>query len=68
MTENFDKIETLRSLASEEACIEVLEKFPGGTFVSPLGDGRRAMDKEFGWFHACSAFPVSDLAIKIPIL
>ena len=40
----------------------------GDIFVSPLGDGRRAMDKEFGWFHACSAYPMSDLEVKIPIL
>ncbi len=40
----------------------------GDIFVSPLGDGRRAMDKELGWFHACSAYPQSDLTIKIPIL
>ena len=40
----------------------------GDIFVSPLNDGRRAMDKEFGWFHACSAYPTSDLEIKIPII
>ena len=40
----------------------------GNIFVSPLGDGRRKMDKEMGWFHSCSAFPTSDLEIKIPIL
>ena len=40
----------------------------GDIFVSPVNDGRRAMDKEFGWFHACSAYPVSDLRIKIPIM
>ncbi|MEE3460165.1 MAG: flavin reductase family protein [Candidatus Faecousia sp.] len=40
----------------------------GEIFVSPLGDGRREMDKQLGWFHACSAYPVSDLTIKIPIL
>ena len=40
----------------------------GDIFVSPLGDGRREMDKEMGWFHACSAYPMSDLVIKIPIL
>lgn len=40
----------------------------GDIFVSPIGDGRRAMDKEMGWFHACSAYPVSDLTVKIPIL
>jgi len=40
----------------------------GEIFVSPNGDGRRLMDKEMGWFHACSAYPVSDLSIRIPIL
>ena len=40
----------------------------GDIFVSPLNDGRRAMDKELGWFHACSAYPTSDLKIKIPII
>jgi len=40
----------------------------GDIFVSPIGDGRRAMDKELGWFHACSAYPLSDLKIKIPIM
>ena len=40
----------------------------GEIFVSPNGDGRRLMDKEMGWFHACSAYPVSDLTIRIPIL
>lgn len=40
----------------------------GDIFVSPIGDGRRAMDKEMGWFHACSSYPLSDLKIKIPIM
>ena len=40
----------------------------GDIFVSPLGDGRRAEDKEMGWFHACSAYPCSDLTVKVPIL
>ncbi len=40
----------------------------GTIFVSPNGDGRRLMDKEMGWFHACSSYPTSDLKIKIPIL
>ncbi|MBQ9825351.1 MAG: 2Fe-2S iron-sulfur cluster binding domain-containing protein [Solobacterium sp.] len=40
----------------------------GNIFVSPLGDYRRAMDKELGWFHSCSAYPAEDLKIKIPIL
>ena len=40
----------------------------GDIFVSPIGDGRRLMDKEMGWFHACSAYPLTDLKIRIPIL
>ena len=40
----------------------------GRVFVCPEGDGRRAADKEFGYVHACSAYPVSDVKIKIPIL
>ena len=40
----------------------------GDIFVSPVGDGRRLMDKEMGWFHPCSSWPLSDLKVKIPIL
>ena len=40
----------------------------GTVFIPSFGDGRRLMDKEMGWFHACSAYPTSDLRIKIPIL
>ncbi len=40
----------------------------GDIFVSPIGDGRREMDKELGWSHACSSYPLSDLKIKIPIM
>lgn len=40
----------------------------GEIFVSPYGDGRRLMDKELDWFHACSAWPTTDLTIKLPIL
>lgn len=40
----------------------------GEIFVSPLGDGRREMDKLMGWFHACSAYPTSDLTVHIPIM
>ena len=40
----------------------------GDVFVCPEGDGRRAADKVFGYVHACSAYPVSDCKIKIPIL
>ena len=38
MDENCDRIEKLRALASDEARIEILERFPGGTFLSPQGD------------------------------
>ena len=40
----------------------------GEVFVCPEGDGRRGADKDFGYVHACSAYPVSDVKIKIPIL
>jgi ferredoxin-NADP reductase len=40
----------------------------GKIFVSPIGDGRRMMDKEMGWFHACASWPLTDLKIKIPIM
>ena len=41
---------------------------PGISSCPPIGDGRREMDKELGWFHACSSYPLSDLKIKIPIM
>ncbi len=40
----------------------------GEVFVSPVGDGRRLMDKEMGWFHPCSSWPLTDLKIRIPIM
>jgi ferredoxin-NADP reductase len=40
----------------------------GDIFVPSDGDGRRAADKELGFFHACSSYPLSDLKIKIPII
>ncbi len=40
----------------------------GNFFICPEGDGRRAADKEFGYVHACAAYPLSDLKIKIPIM
>ena len=40
----------------------------GEYYVNPEGDGRRAADKEFGYVHACSAYPLSDMTIKIPIV
>ena len=47
------------------ACrIKVLE---GTYFVSPIGDSRRAADKDFDYVHSCSTFPTSDIKIKISI-
>ena len=40
----------------------------GEIFVPRFGDGRRQMDKELGWFHACSSYPLCDLKIKVNIL
>lgn len=39
----------------------------GQVFISPENDGRRAADKDFGYVHACAAYPLSDVTIKIPI-
>jgi ferredoxin-NADP reductase len=38
----------------------------GDVFVVPESDGRRAADKEFGHFHPCSSYPLSDLEVKVP--
>ncbi|MCR4675978.1 MAG: iron-sulfur cluster-binding domain-containing protein [Sphaerochaetaceae bacterium] len=40
----------------------------GSVFVCPENDGRRAADKDFNYFHACSTYPLSNLTIQIPIL
>ncbi len=39
----------------------------GDVFVPSAGDGRRYADRKFGYVHACSTYPLSDCAIKIPI-
>lgn len=39
----------------------------GSVYVCPENDGRRAADKDFGYVHACAAYPTSDVVIKIPI-
>ncbi|MEG1417718.1 MAG: 2Fe-2S iron-sulfur cluster-binding protein, partial [Oscillospiraceae bacterium] len=44
------------------------ELLSGEIFVCPDGDGRRMADKQYGFFHPCSSYPVSDLSVKIPIL
>lgn len=40
----------------------------GDVFVPVEGDGRRYADKKFGYVHACSIWPLSDLKIKLPIV
>ncbi len=39
----------------------------GTYYVYAVGDGRRAADKDYGYVHACSTYPTSDLTIRIPI-
>ena len=39
----------------------------GNVYICPENDGRRAADRDFGYVHACAAYPVSDVTIKIPI-
>jgi ferredoxin-NADP reductase len=38
----------------------------GDVFVIPDSDGRRAADKQFGFVHPCSSYPLSDLEIEVP--
>ncbi len=38
----------------------------GNIFVSPHNDGRRQADMDYGFFHPCSSYPVSDLEIELP--
>ncbi len=40
----------------------------GEVYISPISDGRRAADKDFGYVHACAAYPLSNVKIKVPIL
>ena len=44
--------------------IKILE---GDFYVNPVGDGRRAADKDFGYVHSCATYPLGDLKIKINI-
>jgi len=39
----------------------------GNVYICPENDGRRAADRDFGYVHACAAYPQSDVTIKIPI-
>ena len=40
----------------------------GDVFVPAEGDGRRRADRQFGYVHACSTWPLSDCTIRIPIV
>jgi ferredoxin-NADP reductase len=40
----------------------------GNVFVPNVGDGRRTADKEMGYIHSCSSYPLSDVTIKVPII
>ena len=40
----------------------------GDVFVPLEGDGRRRADKQYGYVHACSTWPLSDCTIRIPIV
>lgn len=39
----------------------------GDCYICPEGDGRRAADIDFHYIHACAAYPLSDMRIRIPI-
>ena len=39
----------------------------GDIWVSPESDGRRAADRQTGYFHPCASFPVSDLELLLPV-
>ena len=38
----------------------------GDVFVVPDSDRRRAADKELGYIHPCSSYPLSDMELKVP--
>lgn len=38
----------------------------GEVFVPEVTDGRRAADKDFGYIHPCSSFPLSDIVLEVP--
>ncbi|MBR0451188.1 MAG: 2Fe-2S iron-sulfur cluster binding domain-containing protein [Oscillospiraceae bacterium] len=39
----------------------------GECYIAPENDFRRAADRKFGYIHPCSAYPMSDVEIEIPI-
>ena len=38
----------------------------GEVFIPEKTDGRREADKEFGYIHPCSTFPLSDVVVEVP--
>ncbi len=38
----------------------------GDVFVMPDGDGRRAADRDLGFIHPCSSYPLTDLELRVP--
>ncbi len=40
----------------------------GSVYICPENDGRRSADKDFGYVHACAAYPTGDVKIRIPIV
>ncbi len=40
----------------------------GDVFIPQDGDGRRRADRQYGYVHACSTWPLSDCIIRIPIM
>ena len=44
-------------------CRSLLEA--GEVWQRPEGDGVRARDRDAGYFHPCSAYPVSDLTVRV---
>ncbi len=41
------------------------ELISGEVFIEPENDARRRVDREYGFVHACSAYPVGDCAVRI---
>ena len=42
------------------------ELVSGRVYVLPESDRRRAADRERGYIHPCSAYPVTDLEMRVP--
>jgi ferredoxin-NADP reductase len=38
----------------------------GEVYVRPESDGRRSADKQFGYIHPCSSYPITDLEVSVP--